>query len=508
MHRIIATILAILILAIAAKSQTIIWEKSLGGTKDDYGYKIKKTTDNGFIVIGSSESTNGDVGGNNGSNGTQDIWVVKLDEEGNIDWEKNSGGSEDEFGRSIEQTFDGGFILTGATESNDGDVGSNNGSRDFWVVKIDSMGTIEWEKTFGGDDWDFPEAIKQTSDSGYIVLGITYFSLSAKLDYQVFKLDANGNIEWQKRYGGSEDEYSTAIELTNDQGYILAGRSKSNDDDVSGNYGDYDFWVVKLNQNGDIQWERNYGGSEQEIANSIVQTLDGGYIIAGSSKSSDFDLDNNYGEFDAWVLKIDSEGNVEWEKNYGGSDYDSASSINLTQDNGYIVAGTSESNDYDLDANNGKGDYWIFKIDENGNILWDKNLGGTNYEIGISADVVDQDNFVITGQCSSSDGDVSDHKGMNDLWVVKVRGNLTNLSENKPTTQIEIFPNPFSDNLQITSSDPTKQYDILVFNEWGSLIKKEKLTNGGISLHEVPSGIYVVQILTEEGILLEKVIKM
>ncbi len=161
-----------------------------------------------------------------------------------------------------------------------------------------------------------------------------------------------------------------------------------------------------------------------------------------------------------------------------------------------------------MDANNGKGDHWIFKIDENGNILWDKNLGGTNYEIGISADVVDQDNFVITGQCNFSDGDVSDHKGMNDLWVVKVRGNLTNLTENKPTTQIEIFPNPISDNLQITSSDPTKQYDILVFNEWGGLIKKEKLTNGWISLHEVPSGIYVVRILTEEGILLEKVIKM
>ncbi len=204
MRRIIFTSLTILILAITAKSQTIVWEKSLGGTKDDYGYKIKKTTDNGFIVIGSSESTNGDVGGNNGSNGTQDIWVVKLDEEGSIEWEENYGGSEGEFGRSIEQTFDGGYILTGATESNDGDVGSNNGSRDFWVVKIDSLGSIEWEQNYGGFYWDFPESIKQTPDLGYVVLGITRISNSVKLDYQVYKLDANGNIEWQKRYGGSE----------------------------------------------------------------------------------------------------------------------------------------------------------------------------------------------------------------------------------------------------------------------------------------------------------------
>ncbi|MEZ5199038.1 MAG: hypothetical protein R2764_22445 [Bacteroidales bacterium] len=290
-----------------------------GGSGIDNANSVKQTNDNGYIVAGYSSSSDGDVGSNNGG---YDFWLVKLTSAGVLDWEANFGGNENDFPNSVQQTNDGGYIIAGGSQSSDGDVGGNNGSYDMWIVKLSATGILEWETNLGGSSWDTANSIVQTSDGGY----------------------------------------------------ILGGGSSSTDGDVGGNNGESDFWIVKLTASGTIDWETNFGGSYEETAYSIQQTLDGGYIVAGTSSSSDGDVGGNYGSYDYWIVKISVTGTLEWEKNLGGSNDDEPNTIKQTADGSYIVGGYSLSSDYDVPSNyhdyssNPTFDYWIVKIGPNGDI--------------------------------------------------------------------------------------------------------------------------------------------
>ena len=172
-------------------------------------------------------------------------------------------------------------------------------------------------------------------------------------------------ISWQKSLGGSDDDYARSIQQNTDEGYIIAGAFSSNDGDVSGNHGYFDYWIVKLTSAGDINWQKSLGGNEYDWANSIQQTTDGGYIIAGDSKSNDGDVSENQGDDDSWIVKLTSTGEIDWQKALGGSGNDQASSIQQTTDGDYIIAGFSNSNDGNVSGNHGGFDYWIVKIHEN-----------------------------------------------------------------------------------------------------------------------------------------------
>lgn len=186
------------------------------------------------------------------------------------------------------------------------------------------------------------------------------------------KLNATGNVEWQKTLGGSDYfDLAHSIQQTSDGGYIVAGESSSNDGDVTGNHGLRDFWIIKLNTTGDIEWQKCFGGSNDDEARSIQQTTDGGYIVAGNSLSDDGDVTENHGGRDFWVVKLDSTGNIEWQKSYGGSNDDGAHFIRQTEDGGYIIAGNSESNDGDVTGNHGEGDFWIVKLVGDGTPIGD-----------------------------------------------------------------------------------------------------------------------------------------
>ena len=238
------------------------WQKSLGGTNNDQAYSIQQTTDGGYIVAGWSSSIDGDVTGNHGGN---DYWVVKLNSSGTIAWQKSFGGSNDDYAYSIQQTNDGGYIVAGWSRSNDGDVTGHYGTTnyyDYWVVKLNSTGTIEWQKSLGGSDHDYAYSIWQTTDGGYIVTGRSYSNDGDVTgnhggdDYWVVKLNSTGTIAWQKSLGGTNNDQAYSIQQTNDGGYIVAGRSYSNDENVTGHHGTanyYDYWVVKLNSTGTIE---------------------------------------------------------------------------------------------------------------------------------------------------------------------------------------------------------------------------------------------------------------
>jgi hypothetical protein len=247
-------------------------------------------------------------------------------------------------------------------------VKGNHGKSDAWIVKLDSQGTIQWQRSLGGSNQDAAYSIQITSDGGYIIAGSSYShdgdvtGNHGKSDAWIVKLDSQGAIQWQKSLGGGNLDEAISIQITSDGGYIIASSSKSNNGDVTGNHGDDDYWIIKLDSQGTLQWQKSLGGSEWDKAYSIQITSDGGYIIAGFSYSHDGDVKGNHGKYDYWIVKLDSQGTIQWQKSLGGSVEDAARSIQQTSDGGYIIAGISWSNDGDVKGNQGKYDFWIVKL--------------------------------------------------------------------------------------------------------------------------------------------------
>ena len=440
------------------QAPVIEWQKSLGGTGYDASQSIQQTTDGGYIVAGFSESIDGDVTGNNGD---FDYWIVKLDPSGNITWQKSLGGSGNDEARSIQQTTDGGYIVAGYSDSNDGDVTGNHGASDYWIVKLDPSGNITWQKSLGGSNYDEAHSIQQTTDGGYILAGFSAYpsdgdvtGTHGQIDYWIVKLDSIGNITWQKSLGGSLLDEAHSIQQTTDGGFIVAGWSTSNNGDVIGNHGGYDHWVVKLDVNGNIAWQKSLGGSEDDgghaggfiglDATSIQQTTDGGYILAAESNSNDGDVTGNHGGIDNWIVKLDVNGNITWQKSLGGMGGDITSSIQQTTDGGYIVAGWSLSIDAwaDVTGNHGNSDYWIVKLDVNGNITWQKSLGGTGWDSALSIQQTTDGDYIVAGMATSNNGDVTGNHGVFDYWIVKLSNdgtsNVTELNSNQPKELIKI----------------------------------------------------------------------
>jgi hypothetical protein len=363
----------------------------LGGNGDEYANDIQQTADGGNIIVGySTSSANGDVAGTN--HGLKDYWIVKTDNPGDIEWARLLGGDDNDEAISVQQTTDGGYIVGGHSSSSaNGDVtAANHGASDYWIIKLDGSGNIVWNKLLGGNVIENFYGIQQTTDGGYIITGSSTSSANGDVtganhgrsDLWIVKLDGSGNIAWNKLLGGNWSELGSSIQQTTDGGYIIAGASGSSasGDVTATNHGvsafgfdNFDYWVVKLNSLGNIVWNKLLGGSNSDAANSIQQTTDGGYIIAGIATSSlNGDVSyTNHGLEDYWIVKLDGTGNIVWNKLYGGNNTEYAYSIRQTQDGLFIVAGyTNSSVNGDVTASNhGSYDYWILRLDANGNIF-------------------------------------------------------------------------------------------------------------------------------------------
>jgi uncharacterized delta-60 repeat protein len=316
-------------------SRFATWARTYGGGDEDFAYSIRQTSDGGYIVAGKT----GSFGAGHG-----DIWVLKLNASGDVVWQKTYGGRDYEEAYSIQQTTDGGYIVSGRT----GSFGA--GHADIWVLKLNASGDVVWQKTYGGRDYEEAFSIQQTTDGGYIVAGVTGSFGAGEDDIWVLKLNARGDVVWQKTYGGRYGDWAFCTQQTSDGGYIVAGVTESF------GAGGRDFWVLKLDASGQVLWQKTYGGIYDDEAFSIQQTTDGGYIAAGETYSS------GAGYTDVWVLKLDAGGNVQWQKTYGWGGYDSATSIQQTSDGGYIVAGWTES------FGAGGRDFWVLKLDRNGDV--------------------------------------------------------------------------------------------------------------------------------------------
>jgi len=298
-----------------------IWFKHYGGANDEKAYSIQQTSDGGYIVAGYTESF---------TYGSGDIAVYKLNSSGNKVWFKHYGGANDERAYSIQQTSDGGYIVAGYTES------FTYGSADIAVYKLNSSGNKVWFKHYGGSSGDYGRSIQQTLDGGYIVAGYTYSYTYGMYDIAVYKLNSNGSKQWFKHYGGSLYDNAYSIQQTSDGGYIVAGNTESY------TYGNDDFAIYKLNSSGNKIWFKHYGGSSEDVAYSIRQNSDGSYIVAGSTTSYSY----GGGCSDFAIYKLNSLGNKAWFRHYGGTSGDSANSTQQISEGGYIVAGDTNSYTY------------------------------------------------------------------------------------------------------------------------------------------------------------------
>jgi hypothetical protein len=469
---------------------TIQWQKNFGGTDSDEAKSIQQTSDGGFVVVGNTYSVDTDVTGNHG---LCDTWIVKMNGLGVPEWKKSFGGSGSDLSNAIQPTADGGYIFTGWSNSVDGDVTGNFGFEDVWVVKLDNIGNIQWQKSFGGTGNDQSYAIQQTTDSGYILAGISssndidVSSNNGCFDYWIVKLNNSGFIQWEKSYGGSGCEYVSSIQQTNDGGYIVGGWTGSNDGDVTENYGEYDYWIVKLDSSGIMQWQQSFGALHDDQAYSIQQTTDGGYIVAGVSFITADDDEGNY-----WILKLDSFGVLQWQKTFGGTADDGAYSIQQTADGGYIVAGGSNSTDGDVTTNSGSLDFWIVKVNSSGDLIWEKSFGGTLDETPTSIQQTTDGGFIISGWSVSNDGDLTDSYGLGDYWVVKLNNPSAALKEINNYI-LKLYPNPVNDILNITVSKKTIGKSYAIYDNQGRLVLSGKINaeNTTIELSGLSGGLYL-----------------
>ena len=405
---------------------------TLGGSKNESAQAVVNTTDGGYAVLGHAQSMDGDV--TNKSNESYDYWVLKFDTTNQLQWQKTYGGSDDDRGTDLIQTSDGGYAVIGKSKSNDLDVSENAGFDDFWVSKLDSSGSISWEYTFGFAGSDTPYSIIQTNDNGYLLSGVLDVSASngqgdrnsigsrhAGGDYWVIKLNANGVKQWSNYYGGSFTDTAYDAIQTEDDGYIIIGSSDSDDVDISNPRGSYDFWVIKISDTGTLVWEKSFGGSEIDEAHAISKTADGNYLIVGDTRSSDLDISQNNGAADLWVMKITPDGTLLWEKTLGGSSFDVGRSISKTQDNGFLISGSSRSTNGNLTSNKGQNDAWVVKINSNGNLEWQKAIGGSEVDFFYDVVELNDQTIVVVGDSNSSNEDISENKGFTDLLILKLK---------------------------------------------------------------------------------------
>jgi uncharacterized repeat protein (TIGR01451 family) len=427
------TILLALI-SINSLAQEIRWQKSIGGAASDDLDAIE-AINGGFILGGTSQS--GISGDKTETNMGSDYWIVRMDLSGNIIWQNTIGGSSGDNLRSIHKTFDGGFIIGGYSNSfasGDKSEDAMDIIGDLWIVKVDSVGNIEWENTIGGNNQDYLYEIKQTHDGGYIVAANsisdssgdkTENAINGSGDFWILKLDSVGNIVWQNTIGGSATETKPDIIQTSDGGFLLGGTSNSpaSGDKSENNIGLQDYWIIKLDSTGNIQWENTMGGNMDDLLESVIQTNDSGYLIAGTSSSgiSGDKTEPNTGFQDYWILKLNTLGNIVWQRTIGGTKAESLYEMTATQEGGIVLIGLSVSDICDEKSENDKGyaDMWIMKMDSAGNIQWDNTIGTDDYDIPAAVCQLQNGDFIFGG----NPGNGNSHEittvsnGGSDYWI-------------------------------------------------------------------------------------------
>ncbi|MDP8208608.1 MAG: T9SS type A sorting domain-containing protein [Candidatus Electryonea clarkiae] len=445
---------------VSAQPPDTLWTRTFGGTEHDRGNSLQQTSDEGYIITGFTESFGA---------GQSDMWLIKTDSNGDEEWNQTFGGDGDEMGWSVLQTADAGYIVAGYTES------FGAGQRDMWLIKTDSTGTEEWNQTFGGADQDYGLSVQQTNDGGYIVTGYTESFGAGDNDSWLIKTDSIGTEEWNRTFGDADQDYGVSVQQTNDGGYIVTGNTESF------GAGDCDSWLIKTDSVGTEEWNRIFGGENYDNARSVQQTNDGGYILTG------------YGEGGVWLIKTDSTGNDEWTQTFGGESFDYGYSVQQTTDGGYIIAGGTAS------SGEGEFDVWLIKTDSNGDEDWNQTFGGIRMDAGYSVQQTSDDGYIIAGLTESYGA------GREDVWLIRVAAEENDIIESNashPKDYIldKVYPNPFNPTITISVGLPaSSELKISVYNITGqeaAILADERYSIGYhqfiFDASDLSSGIYFI----------------
>lgn len=396
------------LICISSAEPELEWVRTFGGYGEDVGTSVCAAKDGGFVIIGSTESFGAGIGYSwlIKSSRLGNIWLIKTDSEGNVQWDKTFGGLGKDIGFSVQETKDLGFILGGATKS------QWVGNYDLWLIKIDKNGTMVWDKKLGGSNDEWANFVQETNDGGFIVVGGTE-SYGVGTDETILgkstltenlwliKTDFEGNVEWEKTFGGPDIDEGSSVRETIDGGYIIVGYT------TSYGSGANDLWLIKTDSEGNYDWMKTFGGSNDDVGFSALETIDGGYIVTGYTAS--YGRGNN----DLWLIKTDSKGNEEWSKTFGGPGFDEGTSIAKTNDGGYIITGytmnQSETNGFSWLINPpDPGCVWLVKTDSMGNEEWNKTISGSGNDWGNFVIETEDGAFVVTGGTESFDAEAND----------------------------------------------------------------------------------------------------
>jgi hypothetical protein len=381
------------------------WERTYGGTGNDFGQSGQQTTDGGYIVAGFTSSFGA---------GSWDVYLIKTNASGDTLWTRTYGGTDEDVGYSVQQTSEGGYIIAGYS----GYFGPRK--NDVYLIKTNASGGTLWTRTYGGTNYDYGESVQQTTDGGYIIAGFTYSFGAGGYDVYLIKTDASGDTLWTRTYGGAGDDQGESVQQTSDGGYIVAGITRT--------MGYQEVWLIKTNASGDTLWTRTYGPHD-DWAQSVQQTSDGGYIIAGSAY-----INNNE---HVCLIKTNASGDSIWTRTYGGTGSDVGLSVKQTTDGGYIITGRTSS------FGAGGYDVYLIKTNGSGDTLWTRTYGGTGDDWGYSIQQTTDGGYIIAGYTSSFGA------GGYDVYLIKTDANgNVGVEEDKGRGQklevrINPRPNPF-----------------------------------------------------------------
>ena len=474
------------LLARFSNGQEIKFRKVIGSTGYDYGKSAKQTTDKGYIVGGSTSSF---------GNGNSDMYAVKTDSMGIPKFQNTFGGINIDRGNCIRQTSDNGYIIVGYTNS------FGAGGYDVYVVKTDALLQTQWTKTYGGSDWDFGNCVEQTADGGYIICGGTYSYGEGDQDYYLIKTNTVGDTLWTKTFGGVKEDIANSVIQTTDGGYILTGTTKSMGDSLG------DFYTIKTNSLGDTAWTNKFGGSMLDYGNDVLESRYGGYIVGGETQS--FGLTNS----DGVIVKLSASGVAGASLFTGVTGYDNIESV--TEDTLGRVAMTGR-NVGSGDAN-GNGDINIFIIRKNWSYYSGTTFGANGYDIGYSIEPTLGNGFIICGHTNSF------NNLLEDIYLIKTdsTGFCSSLENTFVTdigspfsqlnSQFTIYPNPAAAEVTIFTGKLYDTAHIQIFDLIGNIIKSAKVDRNlndsfSLNISDMTDGIYILNITTSKVAFSQKLV--
>ncbi len=428
-----------------AQAPDTLWTKTFGGADYDWGISVQETSDSGYIIAGMTLSFGA---------GSFDAYLIKTNATGETLWTKTYGGNNYDFAASVQQTSDGGYIIAGMTFS------FGAGLNDVWLIKTDSFGDSLWARTFGGTSMDASYSVQQTIDGGYIIVGWTESFGRSDQDVYLIKTDSSGNDVWAKTYGGSGNDQGFSVVQTSDSGYIIVGNTRSFGP------GDEDVYLLKTDKDGDLLWDKTYGGTNYDAAYSVKQTIDGGYIIAGYTESF------GVGASDIYLVKTDSIGDTIWTRTFGGEHGEGSNSVENTADSGYIVAGWTGT--YGV----GMGDVYLVKTDAKGDTLWTKTIGGDSTDYGLYIEQTFDKGYIIVGSTSSFGAGLDDIYLIKTKPDVSVEEGKQNQRYKTRDTKLLFHPNPFTSSTTISFTclgHSAEGKELKIYDITGRLVKKLSL---------------------------------